>query len=325
MRARSATCSCTSAPPPASRASAAVAATRAASRPTRASSAPRRASSTAAAWPTPRVAPVSTTTGDMWRLSQAPGARRTRSPPTWRRWSTGTGSPRRARARPDRGYEPGPGVPRVWDTASMHAAAVGFGLGFVVALQLGPMSLLLIRSTLRGGWRVGLAIGAGIAVVDGLYAAAGAAGVAPLLAVGPVRLVLGLVGATVLLVIGARTLYSAFRVRHGGEVRAEVATPRRAFATSLAGTASNPLTIASWAAIFAAASAAGAADTSADAVLLVAGVGLGSLAWGSVLAGGTSVARRAIGERAMQAADTLAGLGLIAFGGALAVGATKDT
>ena len=37
----------------------------------------------------------------------------------------------------------------------MHAALVGFGLGFLVALQLGPMSLLLIRSTLRRGWRTG--------------------------------------------------------------------------------------------------------------------------------------------------------------------------
>jgi len=31
----------------------------------------------------------------------------------------------------------------------VHALLVGFGLGFLVALQLGPMSLFLIRSTLR--------------------------------------------------------------------------------------------------------------------------------------------------------------------------------
>ena len=206
----------------------------------------------------------------------------------------------------------------------MHALFVGFGLGFFVALQLGPMSLFLVRSTLRGGWRVGVAIGAGIAIVDALYAAAGAAGAAPLLAVGPARIVLGLLGATVLVVLGVRTLYSAFRVRLGGEVRAEVATPRRAFATSLAGTASNPLTIASWAAVFAAASVAGAADSSGAYVLLVAGVGLGSLAWVSLLASGTAVARRAVGERATRVADTVAGLGLIAFGGALAAGAVRD-
>jgi putative LysE/RhtB family amino acid efflux pump len=206
----------------------------------------------------------------------------------------------------------------------VHSLAVGFGLGFFVALQLGPMSLFLIRSTLRGGWRVGLAIGAGIAVIDALYAASGAAGAAPLLTIEPLRLALGLVGAAVLVVLGVRTLYSAFRVRHGGEVRAEVATPKRAFATSLAGTASNPLTIASWAAVFAAASAAGAADTAGGAVLLVTGVGAGSLAWGSLLASGTAVARRAVGERALRIADAVAGIGLLGFGGALAYSATHD-
>src|SRR3954470_15933823 len=203
----------------------------------------------------------------------------------------------------------------------MHSAVVGFGLGFFVALQLGPMSLFLIRSTLRGGWAVGLAIGAGIALVDALYAACGAAGAAPLLAIDAVHATLGLIGAAVLVALGARTLYRAHRVGHGGEVRPEVAAPRRAFATSVAGTASNPATIASWAAIFAAASAAGAAES---AVLLVGGVGLGSLAWVSLLASGTAAARRVVGDRAVRVADAIAGLGLLAFGGLLAVGAVRE-
>ena len=202
----------------------------------------------------------------------------------------------------------------------MHSLLVGFGLGFLVALQLGPMSLLLIRSTLRGGWGVGLAIGAGIAVVDALYAAAGAAGAAPLLTVEPVRLGLGLVGAAVLLVLGVRTLHAAFRVRLGGEIPAEIARPRRAFLTALAGTASNPLTIVSWAAIFAAASVAGAPG----AVPLVAGVGAGSLTWVCLLATGTAIARRALGERAVRAADAVAGAGLVAFGSVLAYGVLRD-
>lgn len=206
----------------------------------------------------------------------------------------------------------------------MDSLVVGFGLGFVVALQLGPMSLFLIRSTLRGGWKVGLAVGAGIAIVDALYAAAGAAGVAPLLLIGPVKVTLGMLGAAVLVALGVRTLWLAFRVRHGGEVPAEVATPRSALKLSLAGTASNPLTIASWAAVFAAATTAGAAGSPGDAALLVTGVGIGSLTWGAALASGTAVARRAIGQRAMRAADTVAGLALIGFGGALAWSATKD-
>jgi putative LysE/RhtB family amino acid efflux pump len=206
----------------------------------------------------------------------------------------------------------------------VHSLVVGLGLGFFVALQFGPMSLFLIRSTLRTGLAVGLAIGAGIATIDALYAACGAAGVAPLLTIGPARIVLGLVGAGVLIVLGARTLYSAFRVRHGGEVRAEIAAPRQAFLTALAGTASNPATIVSWAAIFAAASAAGAAGSSTGAVLLVAGVGLGSLAWVTALATGTAVARRAVGERALTIADVCAGVGMLGFGGALAFGALRE-
>jgi threonine/homoserine/homoserine lactone efflux protein len=66
---------------------------------------------------------------------------------------------------------------------------------------------------------------------------------------------LGLAGAAVLALLGLRTLWSAFRVRLGGESADEVATPGRAFLTALAATASNPTTILSWAAVFAAASA----------------------------------------------------------------------
>jgi putative LysE/RhtB family amino acid efflux pump len=200
----------------------------------------------------------------------------------------------------------------------MNAAFVGFGLGFFVALQLGPMSLFLIRSTLRSGWSVGLSIGAGIACVDGLYAAAGAGGATPLLTIHPVRLALGLVGAIVLVWLGARTLYGALRVRIGGETPFEVSTPRRAFLTALGGTASNPSTIVSWGAIFAAASTAGLVHTTGSAVLLVTGVAVGSLTWVTLLANGVALAGRSVSKRALRVTDGVAGSGLMGFGGVLA-------
>jgi putative LysE/RhtB family amino acid efflux pump len=200
----------------------------------------------------------------------------------------------------------------------MHSWLVGLGLGFFVALQVGPMSLFLVRSTLRGGLRTGLAIGLGIATIDGLYAAVGAAGVAPLLSLQPVRVALGAVGACVLIVIGLRNLWSAFALRLGAETSAEIATPRRALIASLAGTASNPSTIVSWAAIFAAASTAGAAKGDAGAALLVSGVAIGSLAWVSVLSAGTAVLRRAAGARAVRLADAVSGLAMLGFGAVLA-------
>ena len=190
---------------------------------------------------------------------------------------------------------------------------IGFGLGFFVALQLGPMSLFLIRSTLRAGFRVGASIGCGIAAVDGVYAALGATGAAALLTFDPLRVALGLAGAVVLVVLGVRTFLSAFRVRVGLDVADDVATPRRALVTALVATASNPSTIVSWAAIFGAASSA----TAARPAPLVAGVALGSLTWVTVLSAVVAVVRRAAGPRTVQLADGVAGLGLTAFGGVL--------
>ena len=209
----------------------------------------------------------------------------------------------------------------------MRSVLVGFGLGLVVAMQLGPMSLFLIRSTLRAGWRVGLAIGGGIALVDGSYAALGAAGAAPLVAIGPVRAMLGLAGATFLAVVGLRTLRSALRVRLGVESQAEMTTAAHAFRASVAGTASNPATIASWAAIFAGASSAGAAaGTSAPRTSSAAAEvpAAGSLAWVSVLACGVALLRRGLNERALRIADGVAGVGMLGFGGALAYSATRE-
>lgn len=202
----------------------------------------------------------------------------------------------------------------------MHSVLIGFGLGFLVALQLGPISLFLIRSTLRAGVQVGLAIGAGAACVDAIYATLGAAGAASLLTIGPLRLAFGVIGTAVLAWIGVRTLMSAVRVRAGLEIPADVGSPKRAFRTSLGATASNPTTIASWAGIFAATST----GTTASAVPLVVGVALGAATWMTLLASGVAIARRSVGPRAILLADGIAGFGLLGFAGALGYRTAAD-
>jgi putative LysE/RhtB family amino acid efflux pump len=206
----------------------------------------------------------------------------------------------------------------------MGAFVVGIGLGVFVAAQVGPLSLFLIRSVLRGSATVGLAIGAAVALVDLCYAALGVAGAAPFLQVPVLHVALGLAGGTVLAWLGLRTLNSAFRVRLGAETEQEVATPRRAFVTALGATASNPLTIVSWAAIFAAASVSGAARTGPEVVALLAGVGVGSALWHAVLTGGVALAGRRVGNRMLAAVDVIAGLGLVGFGGVLASRPLRD-
>jgi putative LysE/RhtB family amino acid efflux pump len=199
----------------------------------------------------------------------------------------------------------------------MTALVVGFGLGFAVAAQVGPVTLLAVRSIIRGGLAVGLAMAAGVAIIDAFYAGAGAAGAGAVLEIEPLRLALGALGVLVLAAIGARTLWSAFRVRLGGETDEEVGTPGRALRTAIAATASNPLTIVSWAAIFAAASTAELVASPASAALMVAGVLAGSFAWMTALAAALTLVRRRIGDRGLRILDAASGTGILVFAGLL--------
>jgi putative LysE/RhtB family amino acid efflux pump len=200
---------------------------------------------------------------------------------------------------------------------SLHALALGFGLGFAVAAVVGPISLLCMRTVLRGSLTAGIAIGAGAAVIDATYATLGSLGAGRLLEIEALRLAVGLLGCAVLAGLGARTLWSSFRVRLGGESTEEVASPWRAFATSLAATASNPSTILSWGAVFAAASTTGAAASTAETAALLAGVGLGTLTWFTGLSRALAAARRRVGPRLLPAIDAGAGIGLLGFAGVL--------
>ena len=198
------------------------------------------------------------------------------------------------------------------------ALAAGLGLGFVTAAQVGPIWLLCLRSTLRGGFRIGVAIGAGAAVIDMVYAALGVAGASRLLEIDPLRVALGLAGAALLALLGLRTLWSAFRIRLGGETVEEVASPRRAFVTSLGATASNPMTIAAWAAIFTAASTANVVESSrAAAFVLVGAVCVGSFVWFVLLSAGTAIGRRYVGRRLVAVIDAVSALAIVGFAGLL--------
>jgi len=180
---------------------------------------------------------------------------------------------------------------------------VGYGLGLFVAAQIGPVSLLIVRSVVRGNFRIGLAMAAAVALVDLGYAALGLAGVARALEqTDGFRVVLGL-----------RAMWFGFRARFGLETPEEVGTPRRAFATAFAATAFNPLTIALWTAAAPAAVAGGSKSSTATAALLL-GVGLGTLTWYTCFAGAIALARRRIGPRLLSAIDITAGAGILGFG-----------
>jgi threonine/homoserine/homoserine lactone efflux protein len=199
----------------------------------------------------------------------------------------------------------------------MTAAWAGAGLGLLVAAQVGPVWLLCARTSLRGNRIGALALGLGAATVDLLYAALGVAGAAQALRITAIRVPLGIIGALVLIGLGAGTAASAFRIRMGQESAYEVGRPAMAFRTGLVVTASNPLTIASWAAVFTAASTSSVVTGLASTLAFLSGVGLGSATFFAALALIMGLLARRVTQRALAWADALAGLGLVGFGIAL--------
>ena len=99
----------------------------------------------------------------------------------------------------------------------MGSLLIGFSLGFFVAAQIGPISLLVMRTVLGGALTAGLAIGAGAAVIDALYAALGQAGAAAVLQIDAIRLAFGVIGAVVLIGLGLPDVVVGVpgAVRHG--------------------------------------------------------------------------------------------------------------
>jgi putative LysE/RhtB family amino acid efflux pump len=185
------------------------------------------------------------------------------------------------------------------------SALIGFGLGFLVALQLGPMSAWLIRSTLRSGFRTGAAIGLGVGVIDLLYAAIGVTGVAAALRSDWIRTIAGLIGSIAVSYLGVRALQAACHPATE-TCRPDRIRPLRAFTVVLGATALNPATIGSWAAVF-----AGLGTEGRNLPALVIGVGLGSLTWMVLLAAAISLVRHSLGRRGFQIADALSGASML--------------
>ena len=206
----------------------------------------------------------------------------------------------------------------------LRTLVVGLALGAFVAAQVGPVALLCIRTATRHGFGPAASIGAGAATVDVVYAGLGVVGAAALIQVRPVGFALGLAGAVVLAWMGVRTLRDAWRIRLGGEADGDLVTLPASFRTGLVATASNPLTIISWTAIFGAAATASLLVSTGSAIALLIGVLVGSAAWFLVLALVASRLGERLGRRTLWSIDVAAGVGLLGFASLLGVRTVRE-
>lgn len=139
---------------------------------------------------------------------------------------------------------------------SFSILASGFGAGFLIAAQVGPIWLLCFRNGIRFGFPAAFGIGLGAALIDTAYCVLGALGAAVLLSAQSTQRVISIVGALVISWIGIKTIVTHRKTIDAGIDETAVKTPSfgSALRLSLLATASNPLTIISWVALLSAAS-----------------------------------------------------------------------
>jgi threonine/homoserine/homoserine lactone efflux protein len=192
----------------------------------------------------------------------------------------------------------------------MHAGLLWKGavLGFCIAAPVGPIGALAIGRTLRGGRAAGLATGFGAAAADSVYGTVAACGLAAM--AGPVAAAsvwLRWAGGAFLLWYGLRLVAAHGRARASAPARASGGAFLSAFLLTLA----NPMTILAFAAML---GSFGAATSGGAALMLVAGVFLGSMAWWTALVYAVAGATGKLGGRWLPALDCICGCALAGFG-----------
>jgi threonine/homoserine/homoserine lactone efflux protein len=194
----------------------------------------------------------------------------------------------------------------------------GLVIGFSIAAPVGPIGVLCIRRTLADGQIAGLVSGLGAATADAFYGCVAGFGltfISSLLI--DQQMWMRLFGGLFLLYLGIKTLLSrpaeqAAKTTGNGLLSA--------YASTFLLTVTNPLTILSFAAIFAGLGLTNTTGSYASALILVLGVFLGSASWWLLLSGGVGLFRDKFNTQGMVWVNRISGLIIIAFGAVALVG-----
>jgi threonine/homoserine/homoserine lactone efflux protein len=195
-------------------------------------------------------------------------------------------------------------------------------LGVSIAAPVGPIGILCIRHTLNHGRLHGFVSGLGAATADAIYGSLAALGLSVVISqFEPYSLWFELFGAAFLLYIAYRTFRNATNpALSDGRHEAASSGMIKMYATTLILTLMNPMTILSFAGIF-----AGMQLTVAEssALSLVAGVFLGSLLWWLFLSIAVSMLKKMIQPKHLKLINVGSSLTLAVFGAAILYGAVS--
>ena len=188
----------------------------------------------------------------------------------------------------------------------------GLVIGFSIAAPVGPIGVLCIRRTLAKGRVSGLVSGLGAATADAIYGCIAGFGLTFIASIlisqqGWFRLI----GGAFLCYLGLKT----FLTRPAEQAAsAEGNGLVGAYASTFFLTLTNPMTILSFAAIFAGLGVVSASRNYASAGMLVLGVFIGSALWWLILSGGVSVFRARFNPHGLRWVNRISGVIITGFG-----------
>jgi len=188
----------------------------------------------------------------------------------------------------------------------------GLILGFSIAAPVGPIGILCIRRTLAFGRASGLVSGLGAATADAIYGSIAAFGLVFVsnFLVNQQNWI-RLVGGAFLCWLGLKT----FLAKPSGQFETTKTTGLfGAYVSTFLLTLTNPMTILSFAAIFAGLGLSAAGGNYNTSLLLVLGVLLGSALWWLTLSTGVGLLRSKFNQTAMRWVNRISGAAIIAFG-----------
>jgi threonine/homoserine/homoserine lactone efflux protein len=164
----------------------------------------------------------------------------------------------------------------------LSAFLIGAVAGYAIAIPVGPIALLIVRTGLRRGFAVAAAAGAGTATVDLIYAIlAVVVGSAVTSALASVVAPMRLAAAAVLIYLAARLLMRSHRTGTGLD-STDDRSAARTYLLFLGLTLLNPATVAYFVTL-----AVGLPEIAQDAgsrIAFAVGAALASLSWQSLLA-----------------------------------------
>lgn len=192
----------------------------------------------------------------------------------------------------------------------------GMLLGFSIAAPVGPIGLLCIQRTLANGWLYGFLSGLGTATADAAYGFIAAFGITAVSAfLISQQFLLHLIGGLFLLYLG----YTTFRTLPADTVTTSSIKNNlsSSYSSAFFLTLTNPMTIMSFAAIFAGFGVqAGSTwrETYIQPAFIVGGVFLGSLLWWLLLCGTVTILRPRFHRTKLHWLNRLSGLVIGLFG-----------